>query len=96
MQPEFVSSLFREAHEIGVNTCLDTTAQGCCSTEWAQVLEHTDLVLICIKHMRKDVYNKITGRRIGPVLRFIAELNTRQVPFWIRYVLVPGTPLSQE
>lgn len=90
MQPAFVSALFQEAHEMGVTTCLDTTGQGSCSTEWAQVLDHTDLVLICIKHMRKEVYNKITKRRQAPALKFIQELNERKIPFWIRYVLIPG------
>jgi len=96
MQPEFVGALFQEAHEMGVSTCLDTSAQGSCSTEWAQVLDHTDVVLICVKHMRKEIYNKITKRRLGPVLKFIQELNTREIPFWIRYVLIPGLTMSRE
>ena len=96
MQPAFVSALFQEAHELGVNTCLDTSAQGCCSTEWAQVLDHTDLVLVCVKHMKKDVYSKITRRRIAPVLKFIEELNNRRIAFWIRYVLIPDLTMAAE
>eukprot|EP00210_Caulerpa_lentillifera_P005998 g5733.t1 len=94
LQPEFVSALFQEAHEMGVDTCLDTTGQGCLAEKLDEVLPHTDLVLLCIKHMRKEVYKKITRRRINPMLKFVTELNNRRIPFWVRYVLVPGLTME--
>jgi len=94
LQPEFVSALFQEAHEMGVDTCLDTTGQGCLVEKLEEVLPHTDLALVCIKHIRREVYKKITRRRIDPMLRFLAELNKREIPFWIRYVLIPGLTMD--
>lgn len=92
MQPKFVEALFKEAHRMGVNTCLDTNGQGCKACHWDTVLPHTDMVLVCVKHLDAVKYKEIVGGTANPssVLAFVKELNERNIPFWIRYVLIPG------
>eukprot|EP00775_Hariotina_reticulata_P009835 gene9835-9994_t len=90
MQPEFVASIFQEAHAMGLTTCLDTTGHGSKQANWDKVLPHTDLVLFCIKHIDPVKYHKLTGMsQVAPLL-FTAELQQRGIPYWLRYVLLPG------
>eukprot|EP00878_Enallax_costatus_P035008 GHUV01038967.1.p1 GENE.GHUV01038967.1~~GHUV01038967.1.p1 ORF type:complete len:141 (+),score=30.73 GHUV01038967.1:302-724(+) len=54
------------------------------------VLPHTDMVLFCIKHLDPAKYTSLTGLRQAGALKFAAELQQRNIPFWLRYVLIPG------
>lgn len=98
MQPHFVEALFREAHALGLNTVLDTNGQGCPGAHWDDVLPHTDLVLVCVKHLDANRYRELVGGSAKPasVLHFIEELNHKNIPFWIRYVLIPGHTMASE
>ena len=89
LQPEFVKDLFMKAKQNGIHTCIDTS--GFISIDKADpVLDYTDLVLLDIKSYNPDVYKDLTGVPLDPTLKFANHLNERQIPVWIRYVLVPG------
>lgn len=90
LQPDFVSSIFQEAQMMGLTTCLDTTGQGTKHHNWDKVLPYTDMVLFCIKHLDPVKYTQMTGLQQRGALKFAAELNEREIPFWLRYVLIPG------
>lgn len=96
LQPHFVAALFREAHKMGVTTCLDTTGQGTKHHNWDIVLPHTDLVLFCIKHLDPEKYRQLTGLCQSGALKFAAELKARHIPYYARYVLIPGFTDSTE
>jgi len=51
-----------------------------------------------VKHLDADSYRELVGgsAQPGTVLRFIEELNRRNVPFWIRYVLIPGHTMASK
>jgi pyruvate-formate lyase-activating enzyme len=48
------------------------------------------MVLFCIKHLDPGRYSEITGLRQVGALKFAAELREQGVPYWLRYVLIPG------
>ncbi len=59
-QADFVAGLFRQCHEVGIGTCLDTC--GYAPTEnLEKVLAFTDYVLYDIKHMNADAHKQFTG-----------------------------------
>jgi pyruvate-formate lyase-activating enzyme len=48
------------------------------------------MVLFCIKHLDPEKYAGLTGLRQLGALRFARELQEHNIPFWLRYVLIPG------
>jgi pyruvate formate lyase activating enzyme len=48
------------------------------------------MVLFCIKSLDPQRYTDLTGLKQQGALRFAAELKAQGVPFWLRYVLMPG------
>eukprot|EP01023_Acetabularia_acetabulum_P045842 TRINITY_DN4668_c1_g1_i5.p1 TRINITY_DN4668_c1_g1~~TRINITY_DN4668_c1_g1_i5.p1 ORF type:complete len:244 (+),score=38.63 TRINITY_DN4668_c1_g1_i5:220-951(+) len=81
LQPQFTAALFREAHQMGISTCLDTTGQGTKHHSWDVVLPHTDVVLYCMKHFEEDRYFEITGHKMKGALKFVEELNEQWPDF---------------
>jgi len=89
LQPAFTRALLAGAKELGLHTALDTSG-------WLGrraddgLLDATDLVLLDIKSFDPGIARTVTGRRIGPTLRFARRLADRGQLVWVRFVLVPG------
>lgn len=89
LQPEFLKELFKRAKKDGVHTCLDTS--GFVNIETIDpVLDYTDLVLLDLKHMDNNKAKDLTGVGIEKTLELAKHLSDRNIPVWIRHVLVPG------
>lgn len=89
MQPEFVRAIFQGCHDLGLHTALDTS--GYCPPAVAQpVLEYTDLVLLDIKSIDPQIYQRVTHVSLEPTLAMAEYLSAIGKPTWIRFVLVPG------
>lgn len=95
MQIDFLIELFRKAHERGINTCLDTSAQPFSRRElWFQkfeeLMKHTDTILLDIKHIRDEEHRKLTkwsNQNILDCARYLSDIHKT---VWIRHVLIPG------
>lgn len=88
LQPGFVGELFKKCKENDIHTCLDTS--GYIKLDKADpVLDYTDLVLLDIKSYNPLVFKDVTGVPIDSTLAFAEHLAKRNIPVWIRYVLVP-------
>lgn len=89
LQPKFVSELFRLCKAEGIHTALDTAGIAL-GEEVKEALKDTDLVLLDLKCMDPQIHITLTGKPLGPTLAFAEYLAAKQIPTWIRYVLVPG------
>jgi len=89
MQPRFVRDLFKLCRENGFHTTVDTSGFYL-NDAVKEVLEYTNLVLLDIKCIDPSIYKNLTGQELAPTLRFAEYLSDKNIPVWIRYVLVPG------
>jgi len=88
--------LYAVKKHLGLHTCVETTGQGC-TKAWNSVLPHTDLCLVCIKHAIPEKYEQITRtKKLDRCLKFLKELEKRNIPWWCRYVVLPGYTDSKE
>ena len=95
LQWEFVSELFRMLKEYGIHTALDTSGAG--SIHGAtEVLKYTDLVLCDMKFSTKESYRQYCNGSLDQTLDFIKLAEHKQVPLWIRHVVVPGLTDDKE
>lgn len=89
LQTEFVTELLKTAKSEGFHTCLDTS--GFVDIEKIiPMLEYTDLVLLDIKHIDEKKCIELTGQSNKKALLLAQYLSDKNIPTWIRQVLVPG------
>lgn len=88
-QAEFLTELFSGLKNAGINTALDTS--GCIYNEQVEkLLKYTDLVLLDYKYAHAEDYLRYTKCDIGKVDLFLSELEKKNIPVWIRRVIIPG------
>ena len=89
LQAEFVTQLFARLKQEGVHTALDTSGAGDLGKAPA-LLEVTDLVLLDLKFPTEEGYRRHCRGSLGQTEAFAALVAEKQVPLWVRHVVVPG------
>lgn len=89
LQHRFVTQLFKRLKAKGIHTALDT-AGFCKAQDMDELLEVTDLVLLDLKAMSPSLHKMLTHQDNGPILEFAHYLAQKQVPVWVRRVIIPG------
>ena len=96
MQTEFVTELFTLAKKHNIHTCLDTSGITYSPenkeymTKLDKLLDVTDLVMLDIKHIDNDAHIELTGKENTNILAFARYLSDRNIPLWIRHIIVEG------
>ena len=96
MQIDFLLELFTLARQKKIHTCLDTSGvtyrpgQSSYNEKLDALMEVTDLVMLDIKHIDPEGHKALTGHDNAGILAFAKYLEEKQVPVWIRHVVVPG------
>ena len=96
LQIDFLLELFQLAKEQGIHTCIDTSGatyhegESPYNEKLNRLMSMTDLVMLDIKHIDASAHRELTGLPNEGVLAFAKYLEEKNVPLWIRHVLVPG------
>ena len=96
MQIDFLLDLFALAKEQGIHTCLDTSGityhpdNTAYTEKLDKLMKLTDLVMLDIKHIDSQAHKALTGHGNDRILAFARYLAEKNVPVWIRHVVVPG------
>lgn len=99
VQTEFVTELFKQAQEKGIHTALDTS--GLLFTEQTkdkidELLKYTSLVMLDIKHIDDEEHKKLTKHSNKNILEFAKYLSKKNIPTWIRHVVVLGITYNEK
>ena len=95
LQIDFVIELFKKLKAKGVHTTLDTS--GFIDIDKLKdLLDYTDLVLLDIKEMDNETHKDLIGVSNEKILKFAQHLSDKNIPMWIRHVLVPGITDSEK
>lgn len=95
LQRKALLDLFTKAKKLGFNTTLDTNG-SILDDDTKKLLEVTDLVLLDVKHIDPVWHQTVTNASNEPVLQFAKYLQEKNIPMWLRYVLVPGYTNQKE
>jgi len=96
MQIDFLLELFHLAKKKNIHTCLDTSGvtyhpgESEYNRKLDALMTVTDLVLLDIKHIDPEGHRDLTGHDNAGILAFAKYLEEKNVPVWIRHVVVPG------
>lgn len=99
MQIDFVTELFAKCKELNIHTCLDTsgiTFNKDNTKKFDALLNVTDLVMLDIKHINDKEHQRLTGSSNGNVLHFATYLYSKNIPTWIRHVVIPNITLDEQ
>ena len=96
MQIDFLLELFQLAKQKNIHTCLDTSGityhpgESSYNEKLDQLMKVTDLVMLDIKHIDPEGHKALTGHDNAGILAFAKYLEQKNIPVWIRHVVVPG------
>lgn len=99
LQIDFVTELFKIAKSKEIHTALDTsgiTFNPENTENINNLLKYTDLVLLDIKHIDDAEHKKLTGASNKNILAFAQFLSEKQIPVWIRHVVVKDITLIEK
>ena len=99
VQIDFITDLFIKAQNKGIHTALDTS--GICfnsenTAKFDDLLKYTSLVLLDIKHIDEAEHIKLTKHSNKNILMFAKYLSDKNIPIWIRHVIVPSINDKEE
>jgi len=99
VQIDFVTELFKQAQELGIHTALDTSGLLFNRTKTEKIdelLKYTSLVMLDIKHIDDEEHKKLTMHSNKNILDFAQYLSEKNIPTWIRHVVVPNITFKEE
>lgn len=94
LQMEFLIDFFKRCKAEGVHTTLDScgkpfTFEEPFFSQFNELLEYTDLILLDIKHIDSEGHRKLTGWPNENIIEMAKYLSEKGQPIWVRHVLVP-------
>ncbi len=96
LQMDFLLELFEKAKKEGIHTCIDTSGitYDKNDAEYMKKLDRlmslTDLVMLDIKHIDPVRHKELTAHENDSILEFARYLDGKNIPIWIRHVIVEG------
>lgn len=88
LQIDFLIEVCKELKKENIHIALDTAGVGI--GKYEELLPYIDLVIFDIKGLEKDDYMEMTGFSNEESIKFLNLCQEKNIPLWIRQVIVPG------
>lgn len=96
LQIDFLIELFKKFKSNNIHTALDTSGIIFDPKKAEELIKYTDLVLLDIKHINEFEHKKLTGHSNKNPIKFAKFLSERNIPVWIRHVVVPEITYNEK
>lgn len=102
LQIDFLTELFMKAKDKGIHTCIDTSGivykpdNQFIIDKLDVLMQYTNLVMLDIKHIDPEEHKKLCSQPNDGILAFAKYLSDKEIPVWIRHVVVPGITYNEE
>jgi pyruvate formate lyase activating enzyme len=96
LQTDFLIELFKKAKKENIHTCIDTSGitydpeNASYLAKLDELMKYCDLVMLDIKHIDDQKHIRLTGRSNKNILAFAKYLEKKNIPVWIRHIVVEG------
>ncbi len=94
LQPEFLLECLKFCKNEGIHTVIDTSGVG--FGDYDEILKHTDLVILDIKHGNPQKYKSITGKDIDSFIKFKEAIIKNEKELWLKHVVTPGYDTKED
>ena len=88
VQADFVLTTAKLLKQNNIHTALDTS--GSVSGDFSNLLDYIDLVILDIKAVKDDEYEKICGKSPENFKKFLTTCQQKNKKLWLRQVIVPN------
>lgn len=96
LQIDFLIDLFKKAKNENIHTCIDTSGitynpdNVSYIEKLDELMSYTDLVMLDIKHIDSEKHKHLTGKDNKNILLFAKYLESKNIPLWVRHIIVKG------
>ncbi len=96
LQVDFLIDLFKKAKNENIHTCIDTSGityspeNVSYSQKLDELMKYTDLIMLDIKHIDSEKHHRLTGKDNKNILLFAKYLEIKNIPLWVRHIIVEG------
>ena len=93
LQTKFLLEVCKELKKENIHIALDTAGVG---YDYGELLNYIDLVIFDIKAIDENKYKDLVKHDIKDSLEFLDKCQQRNIPMWLRQVIVPGINDTEE
>lgn len=93
LQTKFLLEVCKELKKENIHIALDTAGVG---YDYDNLLDYIDLVIFDIKAIDENKYQDLVKHDIKESLIFLDKCQQRNIPMWLRQVIVPGINDTKE